>query len=112
MEDQDSGNRITPHFIAMGTLVVTFKSMGEPKGLSGGIGDPTPTSLPPNVQPGPGEPQSESWRYDYEAIRDSLQCVRLPNKFCINDSQAGIASKDHEQAAILSKCGKFGETSV
>ena len=38
--------------------------------------------------------------------------MRLPNDLRINDLRVGISSKDREQAAILSKCGKFGETSL
>ena len=38
--------------------------------------------------------------------------ISLPPEFKVQDSKADIASKDREQAAVLSKCGKFTATTL
>lgn len=49
---------------------------------------------------------------DFEAIRDSLIRVRLPNDFRLNESKAGIPQKEREHAAVIAKGACFIETNL
>ena len=75
---------------------------------------PEPIPAPPRMQAfrGPVENTSESWRQDFDSIKESLSRVRLPNDLRLSDNKSGIPSKDREHAAILSKCARFMETSL
>ena len=64
----------------------------------------------------PGEPlastTSQSLKWEYEALRDTVSKRRLPPKLRMNDSKAGIATKDREHAAVIIESGKFVETTI
>ena len=45
--------------------------------------------------------QSRDLKWEYEALRDSVSRIKLPPKFHMNDSKAGISAKDRKQAAVL-----------
>ena len=55
---------------------------------------------------------SANLKWEYEVLKDSVSKILIPPEYRLNDSRAGIHSKDREQAAVLSRSGKFIETSL
>ena len=55
--------------------------------------------------------QSKDLKWEYEALKDSVSWFKLPPRYRMNDSKAGINSKDCEQAAVLVRSARFVETS-
>ena len=51
-------------------------------------------------------------KWEYEVLKDSVSRIKLPSRYRINDSKAGINSKDREQAAVLVRSGRFIETGL
>lgn len=56
--------------------------------------------------------KSDESRQDFEAIKDSLIRVRLPNTYRLSENRSSIPSKDREQAAVLVRSSKFVETNL
>lgn len=56
--------------------------------------------------------KSDELRQDFEAIRDSLIRVRLPNTYRLSENRSSIPSKDREQAAVLVRSARFVETNL
>ena len=81
--------------------------------------DSVPRHCPGSVAQRPGgkpdQPttiRSKELKWEYEALRDSVARLRLPADYRMNDSKAGISTKDREQAAVLARSGKFIETGL
>ncbi len=49
---------------------------------------------------------------EYDAIRESLQKVKLPNYMRVADSQLGIARDQKGTLKVVSKCARFAETGL
>ena len=55
---------------------------------------------------------SKSLKWEYEALKDAVNRIKLPPRYRMNDSKAGISPKDREHAAVIIKSGKFLETTL
>ena len=49
---------------------------------------------------------------EYQAIRDSVQSIKLPADLKVSDSKQGVKREDTLHAFVVSKCAKFAETSM
>lgn len=59
-----------------------------------------------------GHPQDIDHQGEFNAIRDSVQAIRLPSDLKLNDNRAGIKRVDQPLANVVSKSAKFVETSL
>ena len=90
-----------------GPCVRSFSAIAKQKGLGA-----TGVSVDQKLSEASTLIQSKDLKWEYEALRDSVARIKLPLRYRMNDSKAGINAKDKEQAAILVRSGKFIETSL
>ena len=116
IEDDSEDKKSEPKCTTTGTTGTEklFKSKAIFRSTRGT--DPTPTAPSSSAEEisfqGPVENSSEAWRANFESIRETLAKLRLPNELKLNDNKSGITGKDRETAAILSRIGKFSETTL
>ena len=89
------------------------ESIEEPKNFSHVHGRHNLAGTPANTEgEAPVPIQSRDLKWEYEALRDSVNRIKLPARYRINDSKSGISAKDREQVAVLVRSGKFVETGL
>ena len=81
-QEEDIGEETNPK---------TFTALHRECGLTGALANPEGDAH--------ASIQSGELKWEYEALKDSVSRVKLPPHYRINDSKAGISSKDSKQVA-------------
>ncbi|KAJ8030285.1 hypothetical protein HOLleu_26650 [Holothuria leucospilota] len=53
-----------------------------------------------------------NYQEEFQSIRDSLSRLKLPNDLKLNESKQGIRREDQQTLAVLSRCGRYTDTTL